>query len=446
MNRYFHRFVTLTIFSCCLSFVFAQNKDIDKGKEVLKKAFEQKDAAKKNEMIQKSIELFTKGGLKKEMNLIIGDEFLEHNDLTQASSYYNRCDKGEKANGLERVAQAYQDQAFGDAKNEAKLLRSAMSFYTKSGKAKDGAKSIGDKYFEKGEQFYPSAIDYYFMAQDSAAVEKVADTYVAKGGEAAFKSIDILKRIGSKSALEKAGNICYDRKQFDRAYECYSNGDITAGLEKIADKYNEVGRTTEAGNIYVKIAENYMKTANTDAVEKLGTDNVKAMNFSLASRIYDKAGNMNKSKKYLAYNKFMELDLDSAKMLLTEVGELDLVKAIETNMKHLDNIKNNVMVLNDFVQNQPFVTMESDPETGKQRPAVKDENILIEYYKGIKDAIVETFHGISKSTLAISNPELKKMLIKHFQQYPAGTKVLDPTTFAVRLQKSTAQVKDVYLH
>jgi hypothetical protein len=145
MNRYFQRFVTLTILSCCFTFVFAQNKDIDKGKEVLKKAFEQKDAAKKNEMIQKSIELFTKGGLKKEMNLIIGDEFLEHNDLTQASSYYNRCDKGEKANGLERVAQAYQDQAFGDAKNEAKLLRSAMSFYTKSGKAKEGAKSIGDK-------------------------------------------------------------------------------------------------------------------------------------------------------------------------------------------------------------------------------------------------------------------------------------------------------------
>jgi tetratricopeptide (TPR) repeat protein len=251
--------------------------------------------------------------------------------------------------------------------------------------------------------------------------------------------------LAARLLWKKQGNICYDRKQFDRAYECYSNGDITAGLEKIADKYNEVGRTTEAGNIYVKIAENYMKTANTDAVEKLGTENVKAMNFSLASRIYDKAGNMNKSKKYLAYHKFMELDLDSAKMLLTEVGELDLVKAIETNMKNLDNIKNNVMVLNDFVQNQPFVTMESDPETGKQRPAVKDENILIEYYKGIKDAIVETFHGISKSTLAITNPELKKMMIKHFQQYPAGTKILDPNTFAVRLQKSTAQVKDVYL-
>ncbi len=445
MNRYFQRFVTLAIFSCCFTFVFAQNKDIDKGKEVLKKAFEQKDAAKKNEMIQKSIELFTKGGLKKEMNLIIGDEFLAHNDLTQASSYFSRCDKLEKADGLYRIAQAYQEQAFGDEKNHEKLMRSAVSFYTKSGKLTDGAKSIGDTYFERGEKFYPKALDYYFMARDTPSVEKVADTYVDKGGEVAFQSIDVLKRIGTKSALEKAGNICYDRKQFDRAYECYSNGDVTSGLEKIADKYNEVGRTTEAGNIYVKIAENYMKTANTDAVEKLGTENVKAMNFSLASRIYDKAGNMNKSKKYLAYHKFMELDLDSAKMLLTEVGELDLVKAIETNMKNLDNIKNNVMVLNDFVQNQPFVTMESDPETGKQRPAVKDENILIEYYKGIKDAIVETFQGISKSTLAITNPDLKKMMIKHFQQYPAGTKILDPNTFAVRLQKSTAQVKDVYL-
>jgi hypothetical protein len=67
------------------SILVAQNKDIDKGKEILTKAFQQTDMVKKNEMIQKAAELFTKGGLKREQNLIIGDMFLEVNDL--GSSY-----------------------------------------------------------------------------------------------------------------------------------------------------------------------------------------------------------------------------------------------------------------------------------------------------------------------------------------------------------------------
>jgi len=445
MKSYIHLLLLATAMLCITAPTYAQNKDIDKGKANLKKAFEQKDAANKNEMIQKSVELFTKGGLKKEMNLIIGDEFLEHNDLVQAANYYNRCDKGEKADGLFRVAEAYKEQAFGDEKNEAKLLKSAVSFYTKSGKLKDGAKIIGDKYFDRGEKFYPKALDYYFIATDTASAEKVANTYVAKGGETAFQAVDVLKRIGSKSALEKAGDICYERKQFDKAYECYATADVTRGLEKIADKYNEIGKTDEAANIYVKMAESYMKTANTEAVEKLGTDNVKAMNYSLASRIYDKAGNINLSQKYWSYYKLMQFDFDSAKTIMNANGDVVLAKAIDANMKYLDNLKSSNLTLFDFVQSQPYVSTEADPETGKPRPVVKDENILIDYYKGIKDAIVETFQSVSKNVIPINNPELKKMMIKRFQQYPAGTKILDPNTFAVRLQKATAQVKDVYL-
>ena len=38
--------------ACCMQ-LNAQNKDIDKGKETLAKALEQKDAAKRNEMVQK---------------------------------------------------------------------------------------------------------------------------------------------------------------------------------------------------------------------------------------------------------------------------------------------------------------------------------------------------------------------------------------------------------
>ena len=89
----------------------AQNKDIDKGKETLVKAMEQKDAAKRNEMVQKATESFQKGGMKREMYALIGDAFLEKKDFTNAQSNYSRCDKPEKKEGMKKLAEAYVEEA-----------------------------------------------------------------------------------------------------------------------------------------------------------------------------------------------------------------------------------------------------------------------------------------------------------------------------------------------
>lgn len=445
MKSYKHNVTFFFVFNfLCLS-VFGQNKDIDKGKEILTKAFQQTDAVKKNEMIQKSIELFTKGGMKKELNYIVGDEFLANNDLVQAANYYGRCDKAEKSEGLNKVGTAYVDQAFGDEKNEVKLINNAVKLFTKANTLNTGAKDIGDRYFNRGDKFYAKALDFYFMAKDSVAAESVADTYLTKGGESALEGVTVLQRIGSPSALKKGGDYLFKSKQYDRAYLCYVAGNHTQDLKRVAEVYNQIGKTEEAGNIYVKIAENYMKTANTEAVEKLAQSNVDAMNFSLASRIYDKAGNMSKSKKYLAYSKFMDMDLEGSKELLKEIGEVDLAKAIDANMKYFDNIRYTNMNLLDYVNNQPSVGLETDPETGKFRPLKTDEPILIEYYKGIKDAIVENVLSLSKNITPITNPDLKKMMMKSFLRYPAVGKILNAETFTPKLNKSTAQVKDVYL-
>ena len=80
----------------------AQNKDIDKGKETLVKAMEQKDAAKRNEMVQKATESFQKGGMKREMYALIGDAFLDKKDYVNAQSNYSRCDKPEKKEGMKK--------------------------------------------------------------------------------------------------------------------------------------------------------------------------------------------------------------------------------------------------------------------------------------------------------------------------------------------------------
>lgn len=442
MNKTFYYLLTALIIMCSDS-VFAQNKDIEKGKEILRKAFTIKDAAKKNETIQLAVQSFTKGGMKREMNLIIGDAFLNKNDLVQATNYYNRCDKAEKNIGLVKVADIYVEQAFEDAKNEAKLLKNAMNLYTKATKAQQGAKSIGDKYFERGE--YDKALEYYAIAQDTTSAEKVADTYISKGGDDALKAVDILKKIGTKAALKKAGDLCFDKKQYDRAYDCYSIASLTEGLRKTADKYNEIGKTSEAANVYIKLAESYMKTANTDAVEKLGRENVQAMNYDLASKIFDRAGNMTLARKYLSYQKFMEFDFDSAKLLMIGTEDEYLAKAIDANIKYLDILKTTNSNLMEYANNQPSVVMEVDPNTGKFRPALKVESILIEYYKNIKEPIVDYILTVSRNVTPINNANLKQMMIKRFNQYPAVGKILDPNTFAPRLSKSTTSVKDVYL-
>ena len=193
------------------------------------------------------------------------------------------------------------------------------------------------------------------------------------------------------------------------------------------------------------MVETYTKTANTDAIEKLATENVNVMNYYLASRIYDKAGNLNLAKKYYAYYKLMELDLDSAKILLTQSDMNNLAKAVDANMKSLTPLRDVKMQFDDWAKQQPPVGIEMDPETNQYKPVAKDEQMLVDYYKLIKDQISDQCQIVSKNITTIKDPELKKLLMKRFLDYPAVGKVLDKQTFAVKLTRSSTQVKDVYL-
>jgi len=438
-----------SIWCCCILLLAsvqlsAQNKDIEKGKEKLKEAFKQKDATKKSEDIQKATEMLQKGGLKPQaVNAILGDAYLGEGDLSHAEAKYGQCDKETKADGYNKVGAAYVEQAMAaDAKNEPKLLDKAMKDFGKAGKAKEGAASIGDKYYEKGESFYNKAVDYYFRGADTASVIKIARDYEKKGAEGVTPAFDLYKRAG---LFKKAGDLAWGAKQYAKAYDAYSAGEITEGMRKCADKFYSLGQESEAQNIYLKMVESYTKTANTDAIEKLATENVNVMNYGFAARIYDKAGNLNQARKYYAYDKFMALDLDSAKILFTQSDLPNLTKAIDANMKVLQPLRDVKMQFDDWAKQQPNVGIEMDPETNQYKPVAKDEQMLVDYYKLIKDAISDQCQIISKNVMAIKDPELKRVLMKKFLEYPAVGKILDKQTFAVKLTRSSTQVKDVYL-
>jgi tetratricopeptide (TPR) repeat protein len=437
-----------SIWCCCLILLTstqlsAQNRDIEKGKEKLKEAFKQKDAAKRNEEIQKVNELFQKGGLKtQDIKGIMGDAYLEHGDLQLAESNYGAADKATKAEGYGKVAAAYVEQAMGDDKQETKLLDKAMKDYTKAGKAKEGASTIADKYYERGEKFYPKAIDYYFRGTDTPSVIKIARDYEKKGAEGVTPAFDLYKRAGM---FKKAGDLAWESKQYAKAYDAYSAGEVTEGMRKCADMFYSLGQESEAQNIYIKMVETYTKTANTDAIERLATENVNLMNYGLAARIYDKAGNLNQGKKYYAYDKLMSLDLDSAKLLFNQSDLYTLSKAIDANMKSLLPLRDVKMQFDDWAKQQPNVGIEMDPETYQYKPVAKDEQMLVDYYKLIKDQISDQCQIISKNINQITNPEVKKILMKRFLEYPAVGKILDKQTFAVKLTRGSTQVKDVYL-
>lgn len=439
--------IKLFSIGCCLMLISslqlsAQNKDIEKGKEKLKEAFKQKDPAKKNEEIQKATELLQKGGMKREMYVVLGDAFLEAGELQQAEAKYGSCDKAAKAEGLYKVGDAWVEMAMNDEKQEPKMLNKAMADYTKAQKAKEGASHIGDRFYERGEKYYPKAVDYYFRGADTANAIKVGKDFEKKGAEGLTPAFDLYKRAG---LFKKAGDLAWESKQYAKAYDAYSAGDVTEGMRKCADMFYSLGQVTEAQNIYLKIVENYAKTANTEAIEKLATENVLLMNYGMAARIYDKAGDLNKAKKYNAYNKFMNLDLDSAKILFKESDLANLAKAIDANMKFLMPLKDVKAQFDDWVKQQPNVGIELDPETNQYKPAEKDEQMLVDYYKLIKDQITDQCQIISKNVNAINNAELKRVLMKRFLEYPAVGKILDKQTFAIKLTRSSTQVKDVYL-
>ena len=437
-----------SIWCCCLilltsSHLSAQNKDIEKGKEKLADAFKQKDPQKKGEEIQKATELFQKGGLKTQaINGLLGDAYLQDGDLSHAESKYGQCEKTEKAEGYGKVAEAYMEQAFSDEKKEGSLLDKAMKDYTKAGKAKEGADAIADKYYERGEKYYNKALDYYLRAADTPNVIKIAGDYEKKGAEGMTPAFDLYKRVG---LYKRAGDLAWASKQYAKAYDAYSAGEVTDGMRKCADMFYSLGQESEAQNIYLKMVDSYTKTANTDAIEKLATENVNLMNYGLAAKIYDKAGNLNQAKRYYAYDKFMALDLDSAKIMFNASEQPNLAKAIDASMKSLLLLVDVKMQFDDWARQQPNVGIEMDPETNQYKPVAKDEQMLVDYYKAIKDKISDQCQVISTNVNLVKDPELKKILKKRFLEYPAVGKILDKETFAVKLTRASTQVKDVYL-
>lgn len=447
------------VVACCtalLIFVMqalAQNKEIDKGKEELTNAFKQKDAQKKQEMIAKAKETLQKGGMKpQEMAVLVGDAYLDNGDLVNAQNSYAAASKEDRKEGYKKVADAMVDAAFsGDEsdakneKNETKMVNKAMSLYNKAGAADEGARNIGDKYYAKGPAGLDKALDFYIQGKADAKLEGIAKEYFDKGGDNEDKAAEIYMKLKTPEGYGKAGDIYYNRKEYQKASDAYLAGNNAEGIRKYADYLYSQHRNEEGDNMFVKLAKIYNNQKDMDALEKLANECTAKGSYALASRIYDQAGNSTMSDKCKGYAKLIDFDLDSAKLLFTSVGEQNMVKAINDNTKLLTPLKDVSDNFEELKRNEPSITAITDSVTGVSKPSDSDQKTLEDYYKSIRDQVIKDVFQVSAAYGKLTDAELKKFTRQRFLQFGAIRSILDNETFAIKKQKQDIKVKDIAL-
>lgn len=424
----------------------AQNKDIEKGKEILAKAMDQTDAAKRQELVTKAVESFQKGGLKQELYALVGDAFLEKKDYTNAASNYSRCAKPEKKEGMKKIAEAYVEDAFsGEEKNLAKSLKKAMDYYAKGDAAKEGARYIGDKFYEKGMDSYPKAIEYYVIGEANVKLEQIAKEYFEKGGDHEVKAAETYLKMKTADGYKKGGDIYYNRKEFGKAIEAYIAGAIEEGILKYADYLYAEHRDEEADNLIMRLGDAYSEKKNDEALEKLAAGTMNKGSYLLASKLYDKAGNVTMGDKCRGYDALMGFRLEEAKGLFNNVGDAAAAKMITDNEKALNPLKDIADNMEDLMKNAPFVTLITDSVTGKSYPSPSDQKMQEDYYKSIREQIIKNVNDIALNYAKLTDANLKKYVRQRFMRYGAVRNILDKDSFAVKKQKQDIKVKDVIL-
>jgi len=433
----------LIMLACCVQ-LNAQNKDIDKGKETLTKAMEQKDAAKKQEMVQKAVELFQKGGMKREMYALVGDAFLDKKDYTNAQSNYSRCDKPEKKEGMKKLAEAYVEDAFsGEEKNEAKLLRKAMDYYGKADATKEGARAIGDRYYERGASAYPKALEYYIIGEAAVKLEQMAKEYSDKGEDG--KAAETYLKLKTREGAKKAGDIYYGKKEFQKAIDAYLSGGVEEGIQQYADYLYSENRSEDADNLIMRLADAYSEKKNDDAVEKLAASTMGKGSYLLASKLYDKAGNVSMGDKCRAYDALTNFRLEEAKGLFAQTNDAAMAKLITDNEKVLKPLQDLAETLDALKKNAPTVSFVVDSVTGANVVSTSDQKMQEDYYKSIREQVIKSVNDVAANYAKLSDVNLKKYVKVCFTKFGAVRVILDKDSFAIKKQKQDIKIKDLLL-
>jgi tetratricopeptide (TPR) repeat protein len=320
-----------------------------------------------------------------------------------------------------------------------------MQLFGKSDATKEGARMIGDRFYEKGISSYPKALEYYVTGESAVKIEQIAKEYFDKGGDSEIKAAETYLKLKTSEGAKKAGDIYYNRNEFQKAIDAYLSGGVEEGIQKYADYLYADHRNEEADNLIMRLGDAYSEQKNDDAVEKLAARTMNKGSYALAAKLYDKAGNVTMGDKCRAYDALIGFRLEEAKGLFTTSNDLGMVKMISDNQKALTPLADLAQNMEDLMKNSPPVNLITDSITGKSVPSTSDQKMQEDYYKSIREQIIKNVSDIALHYAKLTDPNLKKFVRQRFLTYGAVRNILDKDTFIAKKQKTEIKVKDVIL-
>jgi hypothetical protein len=100
--------------------------------------------------------------------------------------------------------------------------------------------------------------------------------------------------------------------------------------------------------------------------------------------------------------------------------------------------------MNDLSSAAPQYSMVFDKEKGREVIDPKEAPLVEDFYKKIKDNVVNNIYAIGINVNKITHPELKNMMRARFMRYMPVPRILNKDNFAVKLQKAQVKLTDVY--
>lgn len=441
-QSYFKKIQLIVVMLFLTFIVNAQDKNVAKLEELINKAQSETDKMKKTELYNKASQLIMAEKMDKNSNAKLGDAFIQEGDVTKASQFFAKCDADEKKEGYKRIGEKLIEQAFEDPKQEVKLMKKSIDFYTKGGSSKDGYAAVGNAYYAKGKDGYMKASDYYAQGGLADKVEQVAKDYLNEGNKA--KAGEVYLKMNSPEGFKKAGDLFFDSGDMVNAFSSYEKGNVAEGIKKYADKLYADGQYSDGDAQYTKAGDMYASKNDKDGLEALGDAAEKRGNYTMAVAMFEKAGATDKAGKAKAYEGLYLLDFDAAKIALEGINDFEMSKAITANLKFLTPLKDVVYAFDEIKKGQPYVSMVVDSNTKKSVPNPADLSNFNEYYKGYAGDIFDKVNILSLNIPKITNARLKESMMKKFSQYGAVRNILD-ASFNKKLQKIQVTYKEVGL-
>lgn len=307
-----------------------------------------------------------------------------------------------------------------DKQKQNELLQKANDIYKEVKMLKEGAKVIGDAFFDKGD--LTMAARFYTKCDKEAkkeGYEKVGKAYIDEAfkdpkteAKTMKKALDNLsKGIGMGEACRVVGDAYFEKGQdfYTNAQTYYIMGGAMEGVKRIADIYNGNPSTK------IKAAETYALMKNNEGYKIAGDIYYDKHDYGKAFEYYNLAGNVEGFKKY-ADAMFEQGKLTDANSMYERVA--DSLKAKEKFDDLRTMASTSVQQGNYILASKLYAKLVDNASAGRYEAYDKLMNMSYFEARDIlkKQNITDLPKAIDASTIHLQNLQQYDMIFQDIQR------------------------------